>query len=80
MKEQRLRTLARHAGFIGDNLNTTVIGTCQQTALNNFSELIIEECVAAILKEATWYWNKGEADSSEAVRNTARSIKEHFEK
>lgn len=42
---EHLQDLARRAGFIGTNFSNTVIGTDQETALANFAELIIKECV-----------------------------------
>ena len=42
-----LRQLAFQAGFIGESLDTTVFGTCQETALKNFAELIVEQLTKA---------------------------------
>jgi len=42
---ERMRELAKQAGFIGTNLHNTVIGTTQETALQNFAELIVQECM-----------------------------------
>jgi hypothetical protein len=43
-----------------------------------FAELIVAECMTTILKESKWYWDKDEFESSNAVRNAARRVKEHF--
>lgn len=43
-----------------------------------FAELIVKECMTTILKESKWYWDKEEFESSNAVQNAARRIKEHF--
>ena len=47
------------------------------TALK-FAELIVRECMTTILKESKWYWDKDEFESSNAVQNAARRVKEHF--
>jgi hypothetical protein len=47
------------------------------TALK-FAELIVKECMTTILKESKWYWDKDEFESSNAVQNAARRVKEHF--
>jgi hypothetical protein len=41
---ERIKDLAEQAGFIGDSMYP-IFGTCQQTALNNFAELIVRECI-----------------------------------
>lgn len=41
---ERIRELCKHAGFIGEGFQNTVIGTCQETALENLAELIVREC------------------------------------
>jgi hypothetical protein len=43
-----------------------------------FAELIVAECMTTILKESKWYWDKDEFESSNAVQNAARRVKEHF--
>lgn len=43
-----------------------------------FAELLIKECTTTILKESKWYWDKDEFESSNAIQNAARRIKEHF--
>ena len=40
---ERIRELLKQAGFIGEGMNP-IVGTCQETALKNFAELIIREC------------------------------------
>lgn len=47
-------------------------------SLEQFAELIIQECVNTVLKEAGWYWNKQEFESSSAIHNAARRVQEHF--
>lgn len=42
---ERLKQLAAQAGFLGEDLDKTVFGTCHSTALENFAELILEECL-----------------------------------
>lgn len=41
----QLRELARAAGFFGNDFQNTALGTCQETALQNFAELIVKECM-----------------------------------
>lgn len=43
-----------------------------------FAELIVNECMTAVLKESKWYWDKDEFESSNAIQNAARRVKEHF--
>ena len=43
-----------------------------------FAELIVQECMTTVLKESKWYWDKDEFESSTAVQNAARRVKEHF--
>jgi hypothetical protein len=42
---ERIRELCKRAGFIGEGFQNTVIGTCQETALENLAELIVAECI-----------------------------------
>lgn len=41
----QLRQLARAAGFFGNDFENTAFGTCHETALQNFAELIVKECM-----------------------------------
>jgi len=43
-----------------------------------FAELIVRECMTTVLKESKWYWDKDEFESSNAIQNAARRVKEHF--
>lgn len=43
-----------------------------------FAELIVAECMSTVLKESKWYWDKDEFESSNAIQNAARRLKEHF--
>jgi hypothetical protein len=43
-----------------------------------FAELIVRECMTTILKESKWYWDKDEFESSNAIQNAARRVKDHF--
>ena len=47
-------------------------------AFHLFAELIVRECMDTILKESKWYWDKDEFESSNAIQNAARKVKEHF--
>lgn len=47
---ERIKELCKRAGFIGEGFQNTVIGTCQETALENLAELIVRDvfdCIAA---------------------------------
>jgi len=46
--------------------------------VEKFAELIVRECMDTILKESKWYWDKDEFESSNAIQNAARKVKEHF--
>ena len=41
---ERIKELAFQAGFVGESMNP-IFGTCQETALKNFAELIVRECL-----------------------------------
>lgn len=50
---ERIRELAEQAGFVGESM-WPIFGTSQETALNNFAELIVThatECVRDVLRE-----------------------------
>jgi hypothetical protein len=59
---ERIKSLAFQAGFIGESMYS-VFGTTQQEALDNFAELIVKECA-----ELVEYNSKG----------AGRDIREHF--
>jgi hypothetical protein len=63
---ERIQELCKRAGFIGEGFQNTVIGTCQETALENLAELIVRECadIAAI--------------NSHYGISVGRIVKEHF--
>ena len=42
---ERIKELAAEAGFIGESMYP-IFGTCQETALKNFAELILRECIS----------------------------------
>jgi hypothetical protein len=43
---EKLKDLAFRAGFVGESM-FPILGTCQETALQNFANLIVEECCQA---------------------------------
>lgn len=47
---ERIRELAKQAGFCGTGFRNTLPGTTQEDALKNFAELIVEECANIIHK------------------------------
>ena len=69
---ERIRELCKRAGFIGEGFQNTVIGTCQETALENLAELIVRECLGKIENEADQY-----AEPVWAFE-LINDIKEHF--
>ena len=50
----------------------------KDTVYEKFAELIVEECMTTVLKESKWYWDRDEFESSNAIQNAARRLKEHF--
>jgi hypothetical protein len=61
------------------NAYTDVSGRWANAAgMEKFAELIVQECMTTILKESKWYWDKDEFESSNAIQNAARRVKEHF--
>jgi hypothetical protein len=34
--------------------------------------------MTTVLKESKWYWDRDEFESSNAIQNAARRLKEHF--
>lgn len=45
---ERTKLLAMQAGFTGEGFHNTQVGTCQETALKNFAELIVRECCSQV--------------------------------
>ena len=43
-----------------------------------FAEEILQDCMALILKESKWYWDKDEFESSNAIQRAAMRVHEHF--
>jgi hypothetical protein len=43
-----IEQLAREAGFMGEALDNTQFGTTHLRALENFAELIVQECVKQV--------------------------------
>jgi len=82
---ERIRELVQHAVLavdivtgneaLDDELAKMYIPDC---FAEKFAELIVKECMTTILKESKWYWDKDEFESSNAVQNAARRVKEHF--
>jgi len=60
---ERIKDLCLQAGFIGENMYPA-FGTCQETALNNLVELIVQECAEVV------YSRSGHA--------TPQDLYEHF--
>ena len=44
---ERIKEIAFRAGFIGESMNP-IFGTSQETALKNFAELIVRECIHTV--------------------------------
>ena len=72
---ERIRELAKQAGFIGTNLHNTVIGTTQETALQNFAELIVQEC-SKLLTETDF--NNINGSPNAVAEIAADLLKDHF--
>jgi hypothetical protein len=77
---ERIRTLAEQAGhrYIPSSNSGPLRVEYLTPELAKFARLIVEECMTTILKESKWYWDKDEFESSNAVQNAARRVKEHF--
>lgn len=61
---QRVKELMTQAGFVGENMYP-VFGTSQQTALQNFAEMIVKECIQ-VARNAD---NKDEVYAWYAIQN-----------
>jgi hypothetical protein len=68
---ERIKELAEQAGFIGKGFQNTVMGTCQETALENFAELIVRDCAEAALA-------KGRASPDTDFRTGSYVISEYL--
>ena len=77
---QRIRELALQAKFYADENNAHYLQNPHwiETFEEKFAELIVAECMTTVLKESKWYWDKDEFESSNAIQNAARRLKEHF--
>lgn len=68
---ERIIEIATKAGFVGDSMHP-IFGTCQETALNNFAELIIEECIAQC-------WTVSEIENKGwTISECSKRIRKHF--
>ena len=72
---QRIKDLAEQAGFTGQGFQNTVPGTCQETALENFADLIVQE-ICKELDRAQW--DKGEDWVCANGTRIIPQIKQHF--
>jgi hypothetical protein len=76
---ERIRELAEQAGYTKAHHDEygrlTVMPEFNR---EKFAELIVRECMTTVLKESKWYWDKDEFESSNAIQNAARRVKEHF--
>ena len=68
---ERIRELLEQAG-----VKYTIMP--KDTVYEKFALLIVQECMSTVLKESKWYWDKDEFESSNAIQNAARRVKEHF--
>ena len=68
---ERIKELAFQAGFVGESMNP-IFGTCQETALKNFAELIVRECANIDFRFKVGMTTDQESD-------TGRVILEHFD-
>jgi hypothetical protein len=71
---ERIEKLFNEAGFHKPEAERLGI----EDKFEKFAELIVRECMDTILKESKWYWDKDEFESSNAIQNAARKVKEHF--
>jgi peroxiredoxin len=78
---ERIKLLAEQAGMTVDKFGMFFAKDKHNedgVDLEKFAELIVQECMTTIFKESKWYWDKDEFESSNAVQNAARRVKEHF--
>ena len=68
---ERIKELLEHAGV-------KYVTMPKDTVYEKFALLIVQECMSTVLKESKWYWDKDEFESSNAIQNAARRVKEHF--
>ena len=71
---KRILKLFNEAGFHQPEMERLGI----EDKFEKFAELIVRECMTTVLKESKWYWDKDEWESSNAIQNAARRLKEHF--
>ena len=64
---ERTKLLAMQSGFTGEGFHNTQVGTCQETALKNFADRIVRECIAQVRK-----------DENAPAYEAAGRIAEHF--
>lgn len=67
---ERIKDMAFRAGFVGESMYP-IIGTTQEQALNNFVELIVQDCVEVCEVYRSTEWGK----VAECIGD---KIKEHF--
>ncbi len=77
---ERIKELANQAKFMAEEtINRKISANPELYAFaDKLAELIVGECMSTILKESKWYWDKDEFESSNAIQNAARKVKEHF--
>jgi hypothetical protein len=76
---ERIKELKQQAKDHADHLDKIGVDTSMEDIFNQkFAELIVQECMSTVLKESKWYWDKDEFESSNAIQNAARRVKEHF--
>ena len=71
----QIQEIANQVERIRDLYN---IGPVHRDAVEQFAELIVQECMTTMLKESKWYWDKDEFESSNAIQNATRRVKERF--
>jgi hypothetical protein len=49
----KIRDFAAQAGFVGDNMYP-VFGTCQETALQNLVQMVVEDCARVLDEDSVW--------------------------
>jgi hypothetical protein len=77
---ERIQELVGQAKFVAEEtLNKQISKNAELDAFaEKFAELIVRECMSTVLKESKWYWDKDEFESSNAIQNAARRLKQHF--
>jgi hypothetical protein len=72
---EKIKQLCEQAGFSGEGFHNTQVNTCQETALKNFAELIVKECVGVV---EGGHFLHDQAPTALFAKECSGTIKRHF--